>query len=201
MMTVIVKAGTGHVAGDTRDRMVQATIELLQQRGYAGTSFGDVTAASGAPRGSIYHHFPGGKQQLVAEAVTRYAEGIARRLRTDVQSGHSRDVVGTFVDVVRTGLRASDFSRGCAIAAVVLDVTPSESVLLDLGSQALGAWRRVLQTAFQRDGAEDARARRLATFVVAAVEGALILARADRDLTPVNEVAAELDRHLASGVG
>jgi AcrR family transcriptional regulator len=180
--------------------MVQATIELLQQRGYAGTSFGDVMAESGAPRGSIYHHFPGGKQQLVAEAVARYAEGIARRLRAAVESGHSRDAVQTFVDVVRIGLRASDFSRGCAIAAVVLDVTPSESVLLDLGSEALGAWRRILQTAFQHDGAEQARARRLATFVVAAVEGALILARADRDLTPLNEVAVELDRHLASGV-
>jgi AcrR family transcriptional regulator len=199
MMTVIVKGGVGHVVLGSRDRMVQATIELLQQRGYAGTSFGDVMAASGAPRGSIYHHFPGGKQQLVAEAMARYAEGIAQRLRVAVQDGHSRDAVATFLDVVRAGLRASDFARGCAIAAVVLDVTPSESVLLDLGSEALGGWRRILETAFRHDGADEARARRLATFVVAAVEGALILARADRDLGPVNEVAVELDHHLASG--
>src|SRR5262252_2959176 len=113
MMTVIVKSGMGHVAGDSRDKMIRATITLLSQRGYAGTSFGDVMAASGAPRGSIYHHFPGGKQQLVAEAVARYADGMAHRLRTAVQRGRSLDAVGLFIDAVRSGLRASDFTQGC----------------------------------------------------------------------------------------
>lgn len=189
------------MAGDSRERMVRATMALLQERGYAGTSFGDVMAASGAPRGSIYHHFPGGKQQLVGEAVSRYADAVARRLRAAVESGHSIDAVGVFVDVVRDGLRASDFAHGCAIAAVVLNVTPAESVLLDLTAEALRSWRTVLQDVFHRDGADADRAGRLAAFVVSAVEGALILARADRDLAPVNAVADELDLHLRDVFG
>jgi AcrR family transcriptional regulator len=64
---------------DSRDDMIRAAIELLCERGYAGTSFGDVLERSGAPRGSIYHHFPGGKQQLVTEAVQRYTAGVLRR--------------------------------------------------------------------------------------------------------------------------
>jgi AcrR family transcriptional regulator len=186
------------MVNESRDKMIRATITLLSERGYAGTSFGDVMAASGAPRGSIYHHFPGGKQQLVAEAVARYAEGMANRLRAAVQRGRSRDAVGLFIDAVRSGLRASDFAQGCAIAAVVLDLTPSESVLLDLSAQAFASWREVLQTAFERDGVEPDRARRLAAFVVCAVEGALVLARADRSLTPVDDVAHELTAHLTS---
>jgi len=183
---------------ESRDKMIRATIALLSERGYAGTSFGDVMTKSGAPRGSIYHHFPGGKQQLVAEAVTRYAEGLANRLRAAVQRGRSLDAVGLFVDSVRSGLRASDFAQGCPVAAVVLDVTPSESVLLDLSAQAFASWRQILQTTFQRDGVDAPRARRLSAFVVAAVEGALVLSRAERSLTPVNEVAHELDLHLTA---
>jgi AcrR family transcriptional regulator len=185
---------------ESRDKMIRATITLLSERGYAGTSFGDVMAASGAPRGSIYHHFPGGKQQLVAEAVTRYAEGLADRLRTAVQRGRSLDAVGLFVDGVRAGLRASDFAQSCPVAAVVLDVTPSDPVLLDLSAQAFASWRQILQTAFQHDGIDAARARRLAGFVVCAVEGALVLARAERSLTPVNEVAHELNLHLTAAL-
>ena len=74
MMTVIVK-GSG-MSLNSREKMIVAAQELLSERGYAGTSFGDVIERSGAPRGSIYHHFPEGKQQLVTEAVQRYAAGV-----------------------------------------------------------------------------------------------------------------------------
>ena len=188
MMTGIVK--------DTRELMVRTALELLRERGYAGMSFGDVIERSGAPRGSIYHHFPGGKQQLVTEAVTLYAERIRERLATAVHSGSSLDAVRTLIDVTRDGLRASDFRAGCAIAAVVLDVTPEDRVLLDLSAASLGGWRGVLATGFRRDGATAAQARRLAALVVGAVEGALILARADRDVTPVVDIGHELESHL-----
>src|SRR5262245_44130196 len=87
---------------DSRDQMIRAAIELLSERGYAGTSFGDVIERSGAPRGSIYHHFPGGKQQLVTEAVQRYTAAILRALDAAAESGTAVDLVRVFVDVVRT---------------------------------------------------------------------------------------------------
>jgi AcrR family transcriptional regulator len=189
MMLVISKR-------DSRDDMIRAAIELLCERGYAGTSFGDVLERSGAPRGSIYHHFPGGKQQLVTEAVQRYTAGVLRALNTAAESGGAVDLVRVFVDVVRSGLRASDFRRGCAIAAVTLDATPADAALLQLTAESFRAWRSRIAAAFRRDGATEAQARRLATLVVAAVEGALMLARAEHDVAPITDVGHELEAHL-----
>lgn len=188
------------VANDTRQRMVRAAIELLRERGYAATSFHDVLERSAAPRGSIYHHFPDGKAQLVAEAVRQYSDATLRRLAAAATRGSSVETVGLFLDVTRDGLRASDFRAGCAVAAVVLDTTPEDAVLLSLTAAAFRAWREILTEAFQRDGLPPVRARSLAALVVAAVEGALILARAERDLAPVDDVAAELLTHVRSAV-
>jgi AcrR family transcriptional regulator len=178
--------------------MVQATIELLQQRGYAGTSFGDVMAASGAPRGSIYHHFPGGKQELVAEALRRYAAGIRRRLVAVAETGSGVELVRALLGAMRDGLRASDFSVGCAVAGVVLDLAPDPDLaLLTPAAEALDGWRGVIATALTRDGMAKARAQRVATLVLAAFEGAIILARAQRSTGPLDEVEQELTVLLA----
>ena len=185
----------------SREKMIQAAQELLSERGYSGTSFGDVIERSGAPRGSIYHHFPGGKQQLVAEAVQRYAASVLASIATADARGSSVDTVRIFVDLVRRGLRASDFRVGCAVAGVVLDATPSDVDLLALTADAFASWRTRLAAAFRRDGATEAKARRLATFVVASIEGAMMLARADRDITPVTDVGRELEDHIKITLG
>jgi AcrR family transcriptional regulator len=185
---------------DSRELMIRSAIELLRERGYAGTSFGDVIAHSGAPRGSIYHHFPGGKEQLVAEAVQRYAAVTLAAINHAAESGSSVDTVRLFFDTVRSGLRASDFRFGCAIAGVVLDLTADEAALLQLTAESFRAWRSRLAAAFRRDGATEAQARRLGTLVVAAVEGALILARAERDVTPVTDIAHELEAHVRASL-
>jgi TetR/AcrR family transcriptional repressor of lmrAB and yxaGH operons len=189
MVAVIVKS-------DSREQMIRSAIELLRERGYTRTSFGDVIAHSGAPRGSIYHHFPGGKEQLVTEAVRRYATMTLAAITHAAESGSSVDTVRVFVETVRSGLRASDFRFGCAIAGVVLDLTSEEAALLQLTAESFRAWRTRLAAAFRKDGATEAQARRLATLVVASVEGALILARAERDLTPVTDIAHELEAHI-----
>jgi TetR/AcrR family transcriptional regulator, lmrAB and yxaGH operons repressor len=199
MMTVIVKGSD--MSLDSRQKMILAAQDLLSERGYAGTSFGDVIERSGAPRGSIYHHFPGGKQQLVTEAVQRYAAGVLAAIAKADEAGSSVDTVRVFVDLVRRGLRASDFRLGCAIAGVVLDATPSDVELLALTSEAFRGWRLRLAGAFRRDGATEAQARRLATFVVASVEGAMMLARAERDVTPIVDVGHELEAHVRAALG
>jgi AcrR family transcriptional regulator len=176
--------------------MVRAAAELFRERGYAATSFSDVIERSGAPRGSIYHHFPQGKEQLAAEALRWYAFTVAGALARTLATGSSADAVALFVTAMRDGLRASDFRAGCPIAAVTLDTAPGEEALLSSVVAAFNSWRTVLATAFRRDGATPAQARRLASFVVAAMEGALILARAERDVQPLTDVAHELGTHV-----
>jgi TetR/AcrR family transcriptional repressor of lmrAB and yxaGH operons len=195
MMNGIVKRGV-RVASDTRDRMVRAAVELFRERGYAATSFADVIERSGAPRGSIYHHFPRGKEQLAAEALQWYAESTARWLRRAMAAGSPAGAVRAFITGMRDGLLASGFRESCPIAAVTLDLTPEDDTLPASVAGAFTAWRTVLAAAFARDGATPAQARRLASFVVAAVEGALILARAERDVQPLTDVAQELVTHV-----
>src|SRR5262249_53906399 len=112
------------VPNDSRENMIRATVDLLRERGYAGTSLGDILARSGGPRGSISHHFPGGKQELVTEALRRYAAGIRRRLVSVAETGSAVDLVRALLGAMRDGLRASDFAVGCAVAGVVLDLSP-----------------------------------------------------------------------------
>jgi AcrR family transcriptional regulator len=184
--------------------MIRAATELFRERGYAATSFADVIARSGAPRGSIYHHFPQGKQQLAAEALRWYAEATARFLERALAGGSSADAVATFVTAMRDSLRASDFRAGCPIAAVALDLTPDpapdEEALPGAVVAAFDSWRTALGAAFRRDGATPAQARRLATFVVSTVEGALILARAERDVQPLTDAAHELSSHVRAAL-
>jgi TetR/AcrR family transcriptional regulator, lmrAB and yxaGH operons repressor len=128
--------------------------------------------------------------------VQRYAAAILARITAVTEQGSSVDAVRVFIEVVRDGLRASDFHHGCAVAAIVLDATPADAALLDLSSTALRGWRQRFAVVFRRDGATEAQARRLANLVVSAVEGALILARADRDVAPVTDVGHELEAHI-----
>jgi AcrR family transcriptional regulator len=180
--------------------MVRAAIQLFRERGYAATSFGDVLARSGAPRGSIYHHFPGGKEELAAEALRRYTATTVRALTAAVERGSAVDAVRAFVTASRDALVASDYRQTCPIAGVALDLVPADGALAGHVSEAFDRWREVLAGALRRDGVPAARARSVAAFVVAAAEGALLLGRADRSPAPVDAVVAELVAHVTAVV-
>jgi TetR/AcrR family transcriptional repressor of lmrAB and yxaGH operons len=108
------------MAADTRDRMIEATVTALQHHGVAGMSFTEVLRESGAARGAIYHHFPGGKLQLVAQAAELNGHQVRERL-ADLPSDSPRAVVAGFLDLVRPVVEASANGGGCAVAAVTVD--------------------------------------------------------------------------------
>lgn len=176
---------------DSRTLMVRAAARLFQERGYAATSFQDVIARSGAPRGSIYHYFPGGKEQLAAEALQWYA-GRMREKLAEAQARDSVAAIEGFLHASREAMRRSDFRAGCPIAAVALDLAPEDERLQAVVESAFRDWQRVLVKALHRDGLAEPEAIRLASFVIAAVEGALLLARVERSLHPIDDITAEL---------
>jgi len=188
------------VASDSRDRMVRAAVELFRERGYAATSFGDVLARSGAPRGSIYHHFPGGKEELAVEALRRYTGASVRALRAAAENGSAVDAVRAFVLASRDALVASGYRQSCPVAGVALDLMPADNALAGPVAEAFAQWREVLRGALERDGVPAARAGRLASLVVAAAEGALLLGRADRSPEPVEATVEELVAHVSAVV-
>ena len=180
------------VIADPRSQMIRSAAALIRERGVEGTSFSDVLAHSGAPRGSIYHHFPGGKAQLVEEA-TRYAgevvaRGLARALDGDDPAAALRAFVATWEAV----LRGSDFDAGCSVVAATLEGDRSPAAR-EQAAAAFTRWEELYASALKRRGVGAERARSLATLAVASIEGAVVLARAQRSAEPLRRVARELE--------
>lgn len=173
---------------DTRERMVRSAAELLREHGAAATSIDRVLAHSGAPRGSVYHHFPGGRTQLIEEAVALSGDFIAGL----IDAAEPRAVVDRFFSLWRRWLVDSDFQAGCPIVSVtVTGETPR------LAAGVFNRWTDGLAAAFTGHGVPEARARRLAMFVIAAVEGAVVMCRAEASLAPLDAAAEEINELLA----
>jgi AcrR family transcriptional regulator len=176
--------------------MIESAAVLFRERGVHGTSFADVLDHSGAPRGSIYHHFQGGKTQL-AEETTRWAGEFI--LAATVASLAESDPVGA-IDSFRRWwteiLRNSDYAAGCVIVAATLE-GEREPTVRDAAAEAFAKWERVLAGALRDRGVPAARARSVATLLVAAIEGAVVLSRAERTTKPLERVSWELTSVVA----
>jgi TetR/AcrR family transcriptional repressor of lmrAB and yxaGH operons len=187
------------MATDTRTRMLDTTARLLQQRGYHGTSLNDILAASAAPRGSLYFHFPGGKDQLVLEASRAAVDRVTQH-RSEVLAAASSPAaaVRAFADGIVLLLEETDYQLGCPIAPIVLDGTSEVTDLSELCRQTFEEWIGLLREAFAEAGIAKQRAEALALLTQSSFEGALLIARAYRDSSPVLMVAGEVEAMVAA---
>jgi TetR/AcrR family transcriptional repressor of lmrAB and yxaGH operons len=168
----------------TRERMITATIEALRHRGVAGMSFSEVLARSGAARGAIYHHFPGGKAELVETAGIRFAADVRAQLDA-LPSGSQREVVESFLDAVRPAIAGAAAGGGCPVAAIAVGDGAGNG---DVAAAAIGGWIAVLAERLQATGLERGAAADLATALITLLEGAQILCRAAGSTEPFDAV-------------
>jgi TetR/AcrR family transcriptional repressor of lmrAB and yxaGH operons len=183
------------MAGGARERMVESAVVLLAKRGWAGASFSEVLAHSRAPRGSIYHHFPDGKEQLIAAAVD-YA-GARAVLLMDTLSGRSAvEIVDAFMAMWRAVLERSGFTAGCSVLAVTVSADSPE--LLTRAGEVFRSWQARLAELFAAAGLAAADADGLATMMIAASEGAVVLARAEQAMAPLEAAHQQLRRLAAT---
>jgi len=173
--------------------MVRSAAVLIREHGLAPTGMREIAAAADAPRGSLQHYFPDGKDQVVSEALDWVAGQVTRPLLPDGtdRPQPARKVVADMFARFRRILELTDFAAGCAIVATVADASANDR-LRAKSAEAFGAWRAALTDVLRRGGAGKARAERLAVTAIAALEGALVLARADRDLAAFDAVAKEI---------
>jgi TetR/AcrR family transcriptional regulator, lmrAB and yxaGH operons repressor len=185
---------------DTREHMIETTASLVHRRGFYGTSLNEILAESGAPRGSLYYHFPGGKEELVLEA-TRQGVASVTQLLKELLTGSPdvADGMRAFIEAVAHVLRDSGYVFGCPVAPIVLD-SPESSALAEVCQEALEEWQQVLVEGLGSGGIERGRAESLATMIVCGLEGGLILARARRDIAPLDAVAEELASMVRSAL-
>jgi len=179
--------------------MIQSAALLFRENGYSGTGFRDVIEHSGAPRGSIYHHFPGGKEQLAAETVAWAAGVIERRITRAAQNGDPIVALGIFVDSWREVLEDSNFRAGCPVVAVAAEADAGTTAT-DAAAAAFTRWQELIARTLLDAGVSRTDARRLATTVVAAIEGAILLCRVRRDIRPLRDVHRALEATLRTAI-
>jgi TetR/AcrR family transcriptional regulator, lmrAB and yxaGH operons repressor len=182
---------------DTRQKMLVSSVELLRERGAGAVTVDAVLSRSQAPRGSVYHHFPGGRSEIMAEALLLAGEGINAIIEQASALG-SIAVLRRFGRFWNQVLLDSDFSAGCPVVSVAVGGSPDDQHLQPTVAEIFQRWQQALAEAIIADGVNPQRARRLATMAVAAIEGAIILCRVHRSTTPLDDVIAEFGSLIAS---
>lgn len=192
--------------------MVAGAADLMSRRGIHATSLREVVHHTGTPRGSLAHHFPGGKQQMLEEALHYAAESVAVPLETLMQSQGAVAGLSAFVAWWRRILETSAFEAGCPVLAAAIEPVaaveghepgrdPAAERLREMTHAAFQRWQSVLVSALRREGVAASRARRLAALVVASIEGTVAMCRAARSLQPLDDVQRELEAVLQNAIG
>jgi AcrR family transcriptional regulator len=191
-MIAVIAGGDGDRGTDVREQMTRSAALLFGERGFSGTGLRDVIAHSSTPRGSIYHHFAGGKAELAREAVRHAAAEVAAPVDRAARAGDPIAALHAWLEHWRGALEASDFRAGSAVLAVALE--PDEQT----GARAAAAaafegWADAFAATLQGAGVKRKKAARLATLTVAAIEGAVVVSRARGDTLALDRVGRELE--------
>lgn len=177
------------MVSDTRRKMVVGAAQLLAERGLQDTSFSQVLERTGAPRGSIYHHFPEGKDELVAAAID-LAGAHATQLIERMEGSSAGQITRSFIGMWREVLTRSNLQSGCSVVAVTVATDSAE--LLAHAAAVFRTWRRRLAELLQVGGLVLPTAERFAATLIAAMEGAVVLSRAEQTMDPFELVAEQL---------
>jgi AcrR family transcriptional regulator len=189
-----------------RERMVFSAAQLIRRDGVGATGMRDVAVHAGAPRGSLQHYFPGGKRQLVEEAVHwagRYAGRRVARFLAELTEHGEPTPSGLFAAMVRQWTHeyeTTGFAAGCPVAAATVDCAASGESTREAAAAAFATWTGPVVQALTGMGVPPARAASLATLMISALEGAILLARAERDVRALNTAVRELGPLLDAAV-
>ena len=186
---------------ETRDRLVESAAELFSRQGFGATGIKAVLAAAAAPYGSLYHFFPGGKQELGAAALTHGGERYKDLLESVYPPG--ADVVeataASFVQAAEL-LEGTDYSYACPIATIALEVANTDELMRTAAADAFESWLEVLEERFTTAGMTTERARDVAVEIFCLIEGAVLLSRTTRSSVPLHTAGRAATNAVAAGL-
>ena len=182
---------------DTKHRMLETAAGLVQRQGYASTGLNQILAESKAPKGSLYFHFPGGKEALVAEAIEHSSSALTELLEQVLATAPSAEAALDMITLYfATQLEQSQFTKGCPIATVALEQAATSDALHAVCTRTYTHWQDLIAARLEREGHTKSRAGALAGLLLATIEGALVLCRAHRSVEPLRSASVELRRLL-----
>ena len=182
----------------TRTRLLEHAAKLLQSKGYHATGINQLAGAD-VPKGSIYFHFPGGKEELAAEALCLSGNQLESALRGVLASVEDAgEAVARVVRLLGQRLAETEYCEGCPVATVTLEVAHESTRLRQVCADIYEGWEAALRAKLFAAGLEESHAHELATFCLAAIEGALVLARARQSVAPLTAVGNQLRRLITA---
>lgn len=185
------------VSQGPRERLIDAAIGLVREKGVEGAGLAELLERSGSARRSLYQHFPGGKHELIDASTRAAGRWVGRAVRDLGERMDSSEVLAELVRMSAESLSATGFRHGCPIAAAA-GAPADAAVVRDAASAAFAEWVDAFAALLGREGHDAEEARSLSRFVVSGIEGALLQARAERSTTPLAEAAVHLARLLAA---
>ncbi|MCC7539466.1 MAG: TetR/AcrR family transcriptional regulator [Deltaproteobacteria bacterium] len=183
---------------DSRQRAIDATAALLWRQGLRATGINQIVEESKSPRGSIYFHFPGGKEELAAAALRSAGAVMTANIRGALAHRDVRTAVKRFVLSYAKEMRESDFQHGCPIATVALEAASASPAIREVCAGVFAEWDALLVARLERDGIRGKKARKLGAVILSALEGAMILCRTHRTTEPLEWVAEHLTATLTA---
>ena len=182
---------------ETRSTMVASAAELLRERGVGGTSVAKVLEHSGGPRGSVAHHFPSGKTEMISDAVQYAGSTVTKVLEKALtDKTPAADVFAAICAYYRAQLVKTDFRAGCPVGAVAQEAY-GDDVLREAVRAVLDEWTSTLTRILVNSGHQPTAAAELAHLCVAAIEGAVLTARIHRTTAPLDAAEHHLTKLLA----
>ncbi len=172
--------------------MLISAAEVMRERGAAGVTIDEVLTRSGAPRGSVYYHFPNGRNQILAEALHYAGEAITADIDNAAGRG-AKVLLRQFVEFWERVLDDSDFNAGCPVVAAAIGSAEDDVPLAAEAARIFAHWRTALTWAFVADGFPEPDAESLAVMSIAALEGAVVLCRSARSSDPLHKVYDQLE--------
>ncbi|GBG38036.1 putative HTH-type transcriptional regulator [Mycobacterium montefiorense] len=178
--------------GGTRTKMLVSAAEVMRERGAAGVTIDAVLARSGAPRGSVYYHFPEGRNQILSEALRFSGDSITATIDAAAEHG-ARALLREFIRLWERLLTDGDFLAGCPVVAAAITADETDQDLTNEAGMILGRWCTALTRAFMNDGFDHDDAASLAVMSISALEGAIVLSRSTRSVRPLSQVGEQLE--------
>jgi TetR/AcrR family transcriptional repressor of lmrAB and yxaGH operons len=180
-------------ATDSKGKTLAAAVKLFRQQGFHGTALHDILAAGGSPRGSLYFHFPGGKEEIGEAALAIAGEAVRQGIEKAAEASENAEIfLMRIVRGMAADLERSDYRDGCPIATTALETSAQSEVLGAATRTAFQKWELEIKRGLERFGMKPDDADLIATLVLSQVEGALLLARTYRSLEPLHRAEQAL---------
>mgnify|MGYP005838017091 CR=1 FL=1 len=173
-----------------REQILTTTSVLLEAQGYHATGLNQIIQESGSPKGSLYYYFPGGKEELTAEALSRAGIEVLNRIRHVLDSVEAPDeAIQTFIRTLAHHVEASGYRSGGPITTVALETAASSSRLREECARIYNGWQAAFAQKLLASGCSEEQARALAGVILAAIEGGIILCRVHQSPKPLHDIA------------